>query len=157
VFPAPGSCSQRAPSDLAEGPNGVTGKCRWSVRRPTVRLWIVNYLRLYTDDHGDARFEDLQFTFAPRAFAPPAPPVDVSDPIQASAFMMLRLPKGWRDGAHPAPARQFMIVVDGLVEVSAGGETRLLSPGDVLLAEDTAPPGHATTVIDDAFVAVTRL
>jgi quercetin dioxygenase-like cupin family protein len=117
----------------------------------------VNYLRLYTDDHGDSRFEDVQFTFTARDFAPPAPSVDVSDAVRASAFMMLQLPKGWRDAAHPTPARQFMIIVEGLVEVSAGGETRLLSPGDVLLAEDTAPPGHATTVIDDAVVAVTRL
>jgi hypothetical protein len=98
---------------------------------------------LYSDEHGTARFEDLQFSFAPRDFAPPAPPVDVSEPVPASAFMMLRLPAGWSDAAHPAPARQLMMVMSGST--------------DVLLAEDTSGPGHATTVLNDTLVAVVRV
>jgi quercetin dioxygenase-like cupin family protein len=117
----------------------------------------VRYLRLYSDEDGESRFEDLEFRFSPREFAPPAPSVDVSDAVQASAFMMLRMPKGWSDAAHPTPARQFMILIAGSVEVAAGSESRVLSAGDVLLAEDTKPPGHSTTVLDDAFVAVTRI
>ena len=117
----------------------------------------MKYVRLYAGDDGQARFEDLEFTFAPRDFAPPAPPVNVSEPVEASGFMMLRLPAGWRDAAHPAPARQFMIIVAGSAEVAAGGETRLLSTGDVILVEDTTGPGHGTTVLEDAVVAVVRV
>ena len=117
----------------------------------------MRFVRLYSDEHGTARFEDLQFSFAPRDFAPPAPPADVSETVPATAFMMLRLPAGWTDAAHPAPARQFMMVMSGSTEVTAGGETRRFDTGDVLLAEDTSGPGHATKVIRDTLVAVVRV
>ena len=117
----------------------------------------MKYLRLYNDANGDSRFEEVVFSFARRDFAPPAPAVDVSDPVDASSFMMLRLPKGWHDPAHPVPARQFMLVIEGSAEVRAGDEVRILSKGDVLLAEDTRPPGHGTTILSDAYVAVVRI
>jgi mannose-6-phosphate isomerase-like protein (cupin superfamily) len=117
----------------------------------------VRYVRLYTGGDGQARFEDSEFTLAPTEFAPPAPPVNVSEPVSASAFMVLRSPAGWTDAEHPAPARQFMIVLEGLLEVSAGGETRRLSPGDMLLVEDTTGPGHGSTVLEDLAMAVVRL
>ena len=117
----------------------------------------MTYVHLYSGDDGQARFEDLEFTFVPRDFAPPAPLVNVSEPVGASAFMMIRLPVGWKDAAHPAPARQFMVVLAGSAEVAAGGETRLLSTGDVILVEDTTGPGHGTTVLEDAVVAVVRV
>jgi hypothetical protein len=117
----------------------------------------MRYLRLYCDESGVSHFEDSEFTFTPRDFAPPAPPVDVSEVVRASAFMMLRLPAGWTDAAHPTPARQFMMVMSGSVRVSAGGETRSFGTGDVLLAEDTTGGGHATTVVEDSLVAVVRV
>jgi quercetin dioxygenase-like cupin family protein len=117
----------------------------------------MHYVRLYSGDDGQARFEDLEFTFVPRDFAPPAPLVNVSEPVGASAFMMIGFPAGWKDAAHPAPARQFMIVLAGSAEVAAGGETRLLSTGDVILVEDITGPGHGTAALDDLLVAVVRL
>jgi len=117
----------------------------------------VRYVRLYTGEDGQARFEDREFTLAPTEFSPPAPPVNVSDPLGASAFMVLCTPAGWTDAEHPAPARQFMIMLEGLLEVSAGGETRQFSPGDMLLVEDTKGPGHGSTVREDLAMAVVRL
>ena len=117
----------------------------------------MRYVRLYTGEDGQARFEDLEFTLAPTEFSPPAPPVNVSDPLGASAFMVLCTPAGWTDAEHPAPARQLMIMLEGLLEVSAGGETRQFSPGDMLLLEDTTGPGHGSTVREDLAMAVVRL
>jgi hypothetical protein len=117
----------------------------------------VKYVRLYTDEDGRSRFEDLDFTFAPQEFSPPAPPLDVSKAVEASAFMMLRASAGWTDLMHPAPARQFLIVLVGSWEVSAGGQTHVLSAGDMVLAEDTSGPGHASTVLEDTVMAVVRL
>jgi quercetin dioxygenase-like cupin family protein len=117
----------------------------------------VKYVHLFNADDGSSRFEDLAFEFAPADFAPPAPPLDVSDPVSASAFMMLRLPAGWTDPAHPAPARQFAIMTAGTVQITANGETRTLTTGDILLVEDTKGSGHAFTVIEDAVIAVVRL
>jgi hypothetical protein len=84
----------------------------------------MKYDHLYSADDGSSRFEDLAFEFAPADFAPPAPPADVSDAVSASAFMMLRLPAGWTDPGHPAPARQFAIMITGTVQITASGETR---------------------------------
>jgi hypothetical protein len=92
-----------------------------------------------------------------RDFAPPAPPLDVSEPMDASAVMMLRAPAGWTDPAHPSPARQLLLLLEGSWEVSAGGETGVFSVGDALLTEDTSGPGHASTALEDTVVAVIRL
>jgi quercetin dioxygenase-like cupin family protein len=117
----------------------------------------VSYVRLYTDESGQSRFDDLDFAFAQQEFAPPAPPLEVSEPVDAAAFMMLRAQAGWTDPAHPSPARQFLIVLKGSWEVSAGGETRVFSAGDVVLTEDISGPGHASTIVEDTVLAVIRL
>ena len=117
----------------------------------------MRYTRIYNDHHGGAKFADEVFAFVAREFAPPAPPVDVSDLVSAYGFMMIRLPKGWADAAHPAPARQFMVLVSGKVEVVAGGERRTFVSGDVVLLEDTAAPGHGTTALEETVLAVVRV
>jgi hypothetical protein len=117
----------------------------------------LTYIRLFSDPAGVSRFADEDILMVPSDFSPPAPALDASDPIPASIFMMIRLPEGWSAGVHPAPARQFMIVTEGQIEVVAGGEHRVLKPGDVLLAEDTDGAGHATTVIEETVFAVVRI
>ena len=117
----------------------------------------MRYLRLFNDADGSTRFEDVELQFMDQAFAPPAPPLGVSHPVEASSFLMLHMPQGWEDPAHPAPARQFMVLLSGEVELTAGHEVRHLTAGAVVLAEDTRPPGHGTRVTQEAHVAVTRL
>lgn len=39
---------------------------------------------------------------------------------------------------------------------TASGETRSWGPGALFILEDTSPPGHGTTVLDDAVLAVVR-
>jgi quercetin dioxygenase-like cupin family protein len=117
----------------------------------------MRYTRIYNDNHGGAKFADEEFTLTTRGFAPPAPPAEVSDLVSAYGFMMLRLPRGWSDAAHPAPARQFMVLVSGKVEVVAGGERRTFVAGDVVLLEDTTAPGHGTTALEETVLAVVRV
>jgi hypothetical protein len=49
-----------------------------------------------------------------------------------------------------------MFVLTGQGETTAGDETRSWGPGDAFFLEDTSPPGHATTVLEDAVIAVVR-
>ena len=70
--------------------------------------------------------------------------------------MLIRFSAGWTDPEHPAPARQWMFVLSGRGVTTAGDETRHWGPGDVFLLEDTSPPGHGTTVLEDAVLAVVR-
>ena len=117
----------------------------------------MRYTRIYNGDDGTSRLEHGEILFASEVFAPPAPPMGVSPTSPAQAVMFIRLPTGWTDAAHPAPARQWMFILSGRGQVSASGKTMHWGAGDALLVEDTAPPGHATTVHDEAVVAVVRL
>ena len=51
---------------------------------------------------------------------------------------------------HVAPCRQYVVTLSGTLEfVTRDGETFILKPGDVLLAEDITGPGHRWRLIDD--------
>jgi hypothetical protein len=44
---------------------------------------------------------------------------------------------------HPAPRRQYIINLDGAVQITASdGESRIIKAGEVLLVEDTTGKGH---------------
>jgi len=51
---------------------------------------------------------------------------------------------------HTAPVRQLVITLSGTLEfMTRSGERFVLTPGDVLLAEDTAGGGHTWKLVDD--------
>jgi quercetin dioxygenase-like cupin family protein len=51
---------------------------------------------------------------------------------------------------HVAPCRQYVVTLSGTLEFTTrDGETFILKPGDVLLAEDTTGTGHRWRLIDD--------
>jgi quercetin dioxygenase-like cupin family protein len=50
-----------------------------------------------------------------------------------------------------------MFILSGQIEVEAGGEVRRFSAGDIVLAEDTEGPGHATTSLEDTVIANVRV
>jgi hypothetical protein len=117
----------------------------------------LNYVRVYTDANNRTTFEDLDYQLVPTVFAPPAPPVAVTDPIAASGVLFLHAPAGWSDSAHPAPARQLVMVLSGEFEGSASGRARRFTTGDVVLLEDTDGPGHGMTALTDLLLAIVRV
>ncbi|MCP0913688.1 MULTISPECIES: cupin domain-containing protein [Legionella] len=68
-----------------------------------------------------------------------------------AAGMKFRIFKaGNRFDWHNAPQPQFIIYLEGEVEVEAsGGEKRVFRPGDVLFANDLKGAGHITTTLTD--------
>ncbi len=61
---------------------------------------------------------------------------------------------------HPAPCRQFIFVLRGVLEVEVSdGEKRMFKPGDFLLVEDTTGSGHITRILgnNDALIAVSPI
>ena len=117
----------------------------------------MRYLRVYNADDGRTRFEDCETSFTSADFAPPAPPIEVTAATPAREVRFIRFEAGWSDAAHPAPACQWMFVLSGWGESTASGETRVWGPGTVILLEDTSPPGHGTTILEDAVLAVVRV
>lgn len=110
-----------------------------------------------SDSVNVTRFEDLDFSAVPVDFAPPAPPVLVTEPLAAGGVMFLSFPQGWTDPAHPSPARRLAFFLSGEAIGTAGGEERRGGPGTVVLMEDTTGPGHGLTALTDLVMAVVRL
>jgi quercetin dioxygenase-like cupin family protein len=51
---------------------------------------------------------------------------------------------------HPAPRRQYVILLSGEIEIGFGdGTVRRFGPGDARLVEDTTGRGHTTRYIGD--------
>ena len=105
----------------------------------------LKYVKVVSDENGETRFEEVEVDFELADFAPPAPPANVSAPLESSAAMFVSVEPGWTGDWHPAPARQLACVLQGIGEVEVGdGSVRELHAGDVLLVEDTSGRGHIT-------------
>lgn len=118
------------------------------------------YVRLFSDDHGESHFEDLAIELAPQDFAPPAAPLHIAPFLETATSLWVGAEPGWAgETPHPTPQRQVFCVLSGAIEVTASDDSsRTLTPGSVLLLEDTAGKGHSTRVIGDdeaLFFAVT--
>jgi hypothetical protein len=118
----------------------------------------VHIIRLYADQTGESHFAEEALNTVAADFAPPAPLVYASTPLEAKRSIFLLLPEGWYGDLHPAPNRQLVILLSGGLEVTASdSEVRRFKPGDRVLVEDTFGKGHATRSIDgDAIVAVVQ-
>jgi quercetin dioxygenase-like cupin family protein len=119
----------------------------------------VRYTLLYSDSDGESHFADKVTETHTTNFAPPAPALNLSEYVSTKRFAFLVLPKGWHGDLHPAPSRQFMIVISGEGETTASdGESRRFKTGDVLLLEDTHGKGHISRSVNGATViAVVQL
>jgi hypothetical protein len=107
----------------------------------------MRYTRIYADENGESHFGDVDIPLQSVAFAPPAPPLDVSAPFAAQRALVASMPVGWDGGWHPAPCRQLCFLLSGELEVEVGdGKMRKLATGDVVLLEDLSGKGHVTRV-----------
>jgi hypothetical protein len=105
-------------------------------------------LRLYADQNGESHFEEVEATYTPVEYAPPAPAFEVSDPTETTRYIAVRFPAGWDSEPHPTPRRQVFVVTSGQFEgMTSDGTTVLLEAGDTVLMEDTTGKGHSAKVI----------
>ena len=105
--------------------------------------------RIYSDSEGLSHFGDVDIELGSVAYAPPAPPVDISPSFDASRAVLCSFPTGWYGDWHPTPRRQLYLHLSGRLEVQvADGETRRLDPGAIVLVEDVDGRGHTTRNID---------
>jgi quercetin dioxygenase-like cupin family protein len=116
----------------------------------------MKYAIVYTDSIGESHFRDAEISLHSVNFAPPAPPVMLSEYLDVGKMVFFSIPAGWFGDWHPTPKKQFFCCLQGQAEIVVGdGETRCFRAGDVFFLEDTSGRGHTTRVISsDAFVAV---
>ena len=96
--------------------------------------------RLYTNSNGKSQVDELDLAANPELTT-----------VTATQHIFFRQ---WEPGHfidwHPAPRRQYIISVSGIVEVGLeDGSTHRFMPGDARLVEDTTGKGHTTLVPGD--------
>jgi hypothetical protein len=111
----------------------------------------MTYTRIYSDRTGESHFEDVSVPVAAVDLAPPAPPLDMAEPIRAERMLLATMPLTWASTWHPAPRRQFYVQLSGTLEVQVSdGQVRQFPPGSLVLLEDTTGKGHCTRVVGNA-------
>ena len=97
--------------------------------------------RLYTGSDGKSHVEKIEYK-------------DHSDWVKGIPATDIKFSE-WHVGRfydwHPAPRRQFVIILSGQLEIGCGdGSKHLFGPGDARLVEDTTGQGHTSRQIGDA-------
>jgi hypothetical protein len=112
------------------------------------RSFLVRFPKVTDDGSGGTRFEEVDVPQNEIAHAQNVPPLLVSKPIAAGGAVFVTMPVEVREiEPHPAPRRQFVVVLDGEFEIeTTDGEKRSLTPGMIALMDDVETRGHTTTV-----------
>ncbi|MEQ9465277.1 MAG: hypothetical protein RJQ10_16570 [Haliea sp.] len=94
--------------------------------------------RIFTGDDGESHFEDIDIEMTVGEFG-----ALISEPVDAKAVLFRRVEGDYDVDFHNAPRKQYVVNLNGSVEIETGhGERRVLGPGEILLAEDTTGRGH---------------
>lgn len=100
----------------------------------------MKYIRIYADEHGESHFEDVEVELEEMLNGSA-----LSELVPAAGVIFRRTPADQYLDWHPAPRRQFVVTLSGEAEVEASdGEVRRITPGTVMLADDTTGKGHIT-------------
>lgn len=104
----------------------------------------LRYSVLYSDADDVTHFRDEYMSWNKRSSGNSVIPLQ-----DANQIGFLSLHKNLRTDWHPAPRKQFVMVLKGILEVQAGdGERRTFTPGSVLLVTDTDCRGHRTSTLE---------
>ena len=108
---------------------------------------MLHYVRLYTDEAGESRIEDIVIPGRTQhASYDPNLVTTLSDLIPATdVFLRDVVKEASSTEPHNAPRRQFIVLLTGESEVETStGEKRRFGPGAMMLLEDTYGKGHIT-------------
>lgn len=116
----------------------------------------MRYVRIFSDAAGASHFQDVEVPVAAPAGSARADAragtegggdvgTLLSDPLPVSGLIFRQVRSSAASAWHVAPRRQFVVHVEGEVEVEVSdGEVRRFGPGSVVLVEDTHGAGHIT-------------
>jgi len=100
----------------------------------------MHYTRIYADANGDSHFEDVQVTLYDQGMVGL-----LSEKLPVATLQFRENAPTYNWDFHTAPARQFIVLLDGEIEITTSlGITRTFSAGAILLVEDTEGKGHKT-------------
>ncbi len=101
--------------------------------------------RLYTGPDGESHFEDIDVPLEDDGDIG-----KVSKQIKATGIIFRETGKDYDYDWHNAPCRQYVIILEGEVEIEIGdGMKRRFGPADILLAEDITGRGHLSRAVNN--------
>ena len=109
----------------------------------TERLMTVT--RIYTGEDQKSHFEDIKISLKDNGQIG-----YLSKHYTATSVIFRETGGDYNFDWHNAPQRQYVIVLEGAVEITVGGGiTRVFNSGDIFLAEDTDGQGHISRAINN--------
>jgi hypothetical protein len=100
-------------------------------------------VRLYTGPDNKSHFEDIQIPLKDAGKVG-----FISELYKATGVVFRETTGDYNYDFHTAPRRQYVVNLEGEVEIEVGdGTRRILRAGDILLAEDTTGQGHISRAV----------
>lgn len=101
--------------------------------------------RLYTGTDNESHFEELEIELTSAGEIG-----ELSEKVNATGIIFRKTSPDYDYDWHNAPQRQYIIMLDGAVDVQVGdGSERHFSTGDILLAEDVTGRGHKSKAVNN--------
>lgn len=96
--------------------------------------------RVYSDEAGESHFEEIDIPLKDAGSIG-----YLSEAFPASKVIFRTNDANYDYDWHCAPQRQYIVLLDGEIEIEASdGEIRRFKGGDILLVEDVTGKGHRT-------------
>lgn len=100
-------------------------------------------VRIYTGSDNRSHFEDIEVPLKDAGKVG-----FLSDRVKATGIVFRETGGDYDYDFHTAPRRQYVVNLEGEVEIEVGdGTKRILRSGDILLAEDTTGQGHISRAV----------
>jgi hypothetical protein len=99
---------------------------------------------LYVDEHGESHFRDVEVEWTEKTATG-----RLSARLPANGIIFRETLPDYDLDWHPAPRRQYIINLDGGVQLTASdGESRVIGAGEVILVEDITGKGHLSKNVE---------
>ena len=99
---------------------------------------------LYVDAQGQSHFRDIEVEWVEERRGS-----RMSKKLPATGVIFRQTEAEHNVDWHPAPRRQYIINLDGGVQITASdGQARTIGAGEVVLVEDTTGKGHLSDHIE---------
>lgn len=97
-------------------------------------------VRIYSNESGESHFEDVEIPLKDIGMIG-----RLSEESEVRGIMFREVAPDYDWDFHCAPQRQYIILLDGEIEIETSlGDKRTFKGGDILLVEDTWGKGHKT-------------
>lgn len=101
--------------------------------------------RLYTGSDNESHFEEVEIELNDAGDIG-----ELSEKVNATGIIFRRTGPDYNYDWHNAPQRQYIIMLDGSVDVETGdGTVRRFTTGDILLVEDVTGRGHRARAVNN--------